>query len=70
MEEKIPLKTVLSATIEQLSGISIPVWLMDQIGDPIRIAVRNLDECVKAIPDPPEAPDPETEEKAIREEDI
>lgn len=78
--ELITLKQALQETNNILNGISVPMGLFQQIGMPIMSAMGNLNECINAIGDVPEAeseqapigrqePDP-NEEKAIREEDL
>ena len=73
-----PMKLIegLQETRNLLAGISVPVALLQQVGVPIMAAVENLQHMMEAIDqacaqaDAEKAPDPETEEKAIREEDI
>ena len=61
------LKEVLIETHKILDGISVPVSLVREVGFPIVNAMENLQRCLDAIPDPPTE---ETEERAIREEDL
>lgn len=78
--EPMKLKEGLLETHNLLAWISVPIALLQQIGLPIMSAMGNLNECINAIGDVPEAeseqapigrqePDP-NEEKAIREEDL
>ena len=56
----------------------MPVGLMEQIAVPVSHAVHNLEVVIGMLDNVPEIqidpnnmePDPETEEKAIREEDL
>lgn len=71
--ENMTLKRALQETNNILAGISVPMGLMQQIGVPIIRAMENLQNCISEIRDPEPKnmqPDPETEEKAIREEDL
>lgn len=71
--ENMTLKRALQETNNILAGISVPMGLMQQIGVPIIRAMENLQNCIGEIRDPEPKnmqPDPETEEKAIREEDL
>lgn len=49
MDEKIPLRDVLNSTANILEQISVPMSYMQQIANPISIAIKNLKACVEAI---------------------
>lgn len=64
--QQVTVKEVLQATIDILNGINIPVSMLDQIGNPIKVCANNLTECVKAI----EAAEPKAEEEESGEEQV
>ena len=71
--ETMTLKRVLQETNNILATVNVPMGMMQQIGLPIMRAMENLQNCISEIRDPEPKnmqPDPETEEKAIREEDL
>ena len=71
--ETMTLKQVLQETIAILGGAFFAAEeIPEAVGVQILRARNNLCQCAAAIGDPPEAaaPDPETEERAIREEDL
>ena len=50
MEEKMTLKDVLIMTRDLLRSIgSVPLDEVEHIGIPLNTAIRNMDECIKAI---------------------
>ena len=72
------IKEIIENTRDILNGIHVPVGLMEQIAVPVSHAVHNLEVVSGMLDNVPEIqidpndmqPDPETEEKAIREEDL
>lgn len=72
------IKEILENTRDILNGVHVPVGLMEQIAVPVSHAVHNLNVAIGEMENIPEIsidpnnmePDPETEEKAIREEDL
>lgn len=71
--ELITLKQALQETNNILNGISVPMGLFQQIGMPIMSAMGNLNECINAIGDVPEAEseqDAAADEPAFREGEI
>lgn len=62
MEEKFTLKQVLMMTCDMLRGIgSVPVEEAERIGVPVARAIRNLEECIRAMA--------ETEHKKVEEKE-
>ena len=49
MENRITVENALEFTAENLKKISVPVAMTEQIAVPIANAIRNLDECIRAI---------------------
>lgn len=49
MNEEMTIRDALAATLGILNGISVPVALMEQIGDPLRNAAENLGLIIAAI---------------------
>lgn len=75
--EEMSLKEALEETYGILAGIVLPpmpavqhVEFTQKIALPIAQAMENLKNLVEDTGEAEKAPDPETEEKAIREEDL
>lgn len=50
MEERFTIKQVLIITLDMLRSIgSVPLDEVEHIGIPLNTAIRNIDECIKAI---------------------
>lgn len=43
------LKEAMQTTVEILQSINVPVGLIPQIGDPIAVAIGNLNACIDGI---------------------
>lgn len=62
------LKNELGGVFAMLTGISVPIGLLQQIGVPIMNAMERLGRCIDAIPDAPadkEQPHDPDEKKAL-----
>ncbi len=49
MEEKMTIRQVLEITAEALGAIQVPVRLQEQIAEPIRRCIGNLQLCMEAM---------------------
>lgn len=49
METKYTVEEVLKITIEQLRVITVPVEEIESIGFPVKRAIQNLTECIRAM---------------------
>jgi hypothetical protein len=49
METKMTVEDVLKLTVEQLRAIAVPIEQAESIGLPVMHAVRNLNECLRAM---------------------
>lgn len=44
-----PVEEVLKHSVDILNGVSIPIGLLNQIGEPIRQVISNLQLCIDAF---------------------
>lgn len=49
METKLTVEEVLKLTVEQLRAVVVPVEQTESIGLPVMHAIRNLNECIRAM---------------------
>ena len=49
METKMTVEDVLKMTVEQLRAVVVPVEQTESIGHPVIHAIRNLNECIRAM---------------------
>lgn len=59
MEEQITVDRALEITIDILNKINVPIFMIEQIGVPIRHAVNNIAQCVEALRNNGKQPEPE-----------
>lgn len=48
-QEKVTIREALEITAGILERITIPISMMDDVGMPVRSAIGNLRECIRAI---------------------
>ena len=49
MGETMSIRDALAATAALLEGISVPAWMIREIGIPVSGAISNLRACIEAI---------------------
>lgn len=62
MENRITVENALEFTAENLKKISVPVAMTEQIAVPIANAIRNLEECIRAIREAKPQEEPQEDE--------